>query len=63
MNDSAQFQHRGLIGDSGVPPEAEAVAKAVRRETGFPVGWLVAPSAVWLLLFLVIPLVLSLIHI
>ena len=57
MNASAQFQHRGLIGDSGVPPEAEAAAKAVRRETGFPVGWLVAPSAVWLLLFLVIPLV------
>ena len=56
MSDSAQLQHRGLIGDSGVPPEIEAKAKAIRRDAGFPVGWLIAPSAVWLLLFLVIPL-------
>ena len=56
MSDSAQLQHRGLIGDSGVPPATEAKAKAIRRETGFPVGWLIAPSAIWLLLFLVIPL-------
>jgi hypothetical protein len=56
MSDSAQFQHRGLIGDSGVPLEIEAKAKAIRRDTGFPVGWLIAPSVVWLLLFLVIPL-------
>ena len=56
MNDSAQLQHRGLIGESGVPPEIEIKAKAIRRETGFPVGWLITPSALWLLLFLVIPL-------
>ena len=56
MSDSAQLQHRGLIGDSGVPPETEAKAKAIRRDAGFPVGWLIAPSAIWLLLFLVIPL-------
>ena len=56
MSDSAQLQHRGLIGHSVVPPATEAKAKAIRRETGFPVGWLIAPSAIWLLLFLVIPL-------
>ena len=56
MDDSVQTQHRGLIGDSDVPVEIEVTAKAASREIGFPVVWLVAPSAVWLLLFLVIPL-------
>ena len=57
MSDSVQTHHRGLIGDSDAPVEIEVTAKAASRETGFPVAWLIAPSAVWLLLFLVIPLV------
>ena len=38
-------------------PDAAAKTKAVRRETGFPIGWLITPPALWLLVFLVLPLI------
>lgn len=55
---AAPAYHRGLIGEQPAPPAhvVEAVRK-IRRETGFPVGWLIAPAALWLLLFLVLPLI------
>lgn len=49
--------HSGLIGQQPAPPAAEdARAKAIRRESGFPVGWLIAPATLWLIIFLIIPL-------
>ncbi len=58
MTHSNPEQHRGLIGDQPAPPgDVVATARAVRREDGFPVGWLIAPASAWLLVFLVVPLV------
>lgn len=53
-----ESEHRGLIGAQPLPP-ADLVKKvrASRREGGFPVGWLIAPGVVWLIIFLVVPLV------
>lgn len=57
MLQNAPKHHRGLIGDQPAPPDtAAAAAKAIRREDGFPVGWLIAPATLWLLIFLVVPL-------
>ena len=57
MLQNAREHHRGLIGDQPPPPgDTAAAIKAIRREEGFPVGWLVAPATLWLLIFLVIPL-------
>jgi len=51
-------QHQGLIGQQPEqPPEAVDRTRKIRRETGFPVGWLIAPASLWLLLFLVLPLI------
>ncbi|HJP10355.1 MAG: ABC transporter permease [Proteobacteria bacterium] len=60
MESLTPSSHPGLVGDQPVAPECpgvEASVKRRRREGGFPVGWLIAPSALWLLVFLVIPLV------
>ena len=60
MESLTPSSHPGLVGDQPVAPErpgVEASVKRRRREGGFPVGWLIAPSALWLLVFLVIPLV------
>ncbi len=60
MESLTPSSHPGLVGDQPVAPErpgVEASVKRRHREGGFPVGWLIAPSAVWLLVFLVIPLV------
>jgi putative spermidine/putrescine transport system permease protein len=57
MQDLATTQHPGLIGAQPRPPAAVAKARTIRRESGFPVGWLIAPEALWLLVFLVIPLI------
>ena len=57
MQQLAQTHHAGLIGTQPAPPESVAEARAVRRDPGFPVGWLVAPATLWLLVFLVVPLV------
>lgn len=55
---AAPMQHRGLIGDQPLPPsDAVAAVRKIRRESGFPVGWLIAPAALWLILFLVLPLI------
>lgn len=50
-------QHQGLIGRQPLAPEVVAKAKAVKRDQGFPVLWLVAPATLWLLVFLVLPLI------
>ncbi len=49
-------QHSGLIGAQPVAPEAAAEARKIRREPGFPVGWLITPAVLWLIVFLVLPL-------
>ena len=48
---------RGLIGDHPVSPDAVEETRKIRRETGFPVFWLIAPATLWLLIFLVLPLI------
>ena len=50
--------HPGLIGRHIVAGELlpQASKRQRRHEAGFPVGWLIAPGVVWLMLFLVIPL-------
>ena len=40
-----------------LPPDYGAQVRRIRRETGFPVGWLITPATLWLLVFLVLPLV------
>ena len=57
MQDYGQAHHGGLIGEQPVASEQVAAASKIRREEGFPVGWLVAPATLWLILFLVLPLV------
>ncbi len=52
----APTHHAGLIGDQPAVPEGVAKARTIRREPGFPVGWLIAPATLWLILFLIIPL-------
>ncbi len=51
------IQHPGLIGTQPQAPEQAIRRKQIRRETGFPTGWLIAPATLWLIIFLVIPLV------
>jgi putative spermidine/putrescine transport system permease protein len=50
-------QHSGLIGNQPKVPDRALAEKAISREEGFPVGWLIAPATLWLTIFLVIPLV------
>jgi putative spermidine/putrescine transport system permease protein len=47
--------HPGLIGGQELAPESLAALKR-KQQTGFPTLWLIAPATLWLLLFLVIPL-------
>ena len=49
--------HGGLIGSQPTPPTTAGEAKQFRREAGFPTGWLIAPATIWLIVFLVIPLI------
>ena len=57
MSDRARHPPRGLIGTAPAPPDDfVAAGPELRREGGFPVGWLVAPATLWLLIFLVLPL-------
>ncbi len=53
----SQSHHGGLIGDQPAPPQAAAKTRRLRRNPGFHAGWLVTPAALWLLVFLVVPLV------
>ena len=59
MQKAVEIGHRGLIGIQPSPSSefVETQARVVRREGGFPVGWLIAPGVAWLILFLVVPLV------
>jgi putative spermidine/putrescine transport system permease protein len=57
MAQVAPTYHNGLIGDQPHPPEAALAARRLRREGGFPVSWLITPGALWLVIFLIIPLI------
>ena len=50
-------QHRGLIGDQPAAPAAIERQRTYRREPGFKTGWLIAPATLWLVVFLVVPLI------
>ncbi len=52
-----QLHHGGLIGDQPAAPRAATALRRFRRDPGFHAGWLVAPATLWLLVFLVVPLV------
>ena len=52
----ALSHHPGLIGTPTLFASGAAAKPRIRREPGFPVGWLIAPATVWLLVFLVVPL-------
>ncbi len=57
MSELAERNDSGLIGRQPLAPTAFEAAANIRRETGFPTGWLIAPATLWLLVFLVLPLV------
>jgi putative spermidine/putrescine transport system permease protein len=46
---------RGLIGDRP-PIPVEQTEPRIRRDPGFPVAWLIAPATLWLVAFLLLPL-------
>ncbi len=52
-----ETRHSGLIGSQPAPPEDVVARVKIRRDPGFRVGWLIAPATLWLLIFLVLPLV------
>lgn len=56
MKDHLAEHHPGLIGSQPEPDEGAVRAVVVREEEGFSTNWLIAPAALWLLLFLVVPL-------
>ena len=56
MAETTQSHHQGLIGAQPLAPEVIEKAAKVRREPGFPVGWLIAPAGLWLIVFLIVPL-------
>ena len=49
--------HSGLIGTQPTAPDSVVETRKLRREAGFPTGWLIAPATLWLIVFLVIPLI------
>ena len=57
MSKVSELHHTGLIGRQPEPDEASIRAKISHMEEGFATVWLVTPAAIWLILFLVIPLV------
>ena len=59
MDQVTSSNHPGLIGDNPEATEWELpkARSGRQRVEGFPVSWLVAPSVLWLLIFLVVPLV------
>ncbi len=56
MKDQSEDHHPGLIGRQPTPDPAAVRADVIREEEGFATRWLVAPAALWLILFLVVPL-------
>ncbi len=57
LQQTVPTQHSGLIGSQPIANDAARPEKKFRREAGFPVGWLITPATLWLLVFLVLPLV------
>ena len=57
MSKVGDIHHGGLIGSQPQHAEASVQAKISRTEEGFSTAWLITPATVWLILFLVIPLV------
>ncbi|MBT3330295.1 MAG: ABC transporter permease [Rhodospirillaceae bacterium] len=57
MSDVTKTHHTGLIGSQPKPIDALGQAKIAHTEEGFPTIWLITPATIWLILFLVIPLV------
>ena len=49
--------HRGLIGSQPRGPSQATRARVREEEPGFPIAWLITPGTLWLLVFLVIPLI------
>ena len=56
MSNASEHHHTGLIG-SQPRPDGSARSKISYAEEGFAPAWLIAPASLWLILFLVIPLV------
>ena len=48
---------RGLIGGAPMAPAAAEAKRKYRRDPGFPVPVLIAPATLWLVVFLVLPLI------
>ena len=57
MSKVGDIHHGGLIGSQPQHAEASVQAKISHTEEGFSTAWLITPATVWLILFLVIPLV------
>ena len=57
MSKVGDIHHGGLIGSQPQHAEASVQAKISRTEEGFPTAWLITPATIWLILFLVIPLI------
>ncbi len=57
MSKVSDLHHSGLIGSQPAPDDAAIRAKISHTEEGFPTFWLITPATIWLILFLVIPLV------
>lgn len=54
----ATRHHSGLIGDQPAPPAQDiARLKKSKRDQAIHPGWLVAPASLWLIVFLVVPLI------
>ncbi len=56
MSKASDQHHTGLIG-SQPQPDGSVQGKISYAEEGFSTAWLIAPASLWLILFLVIPLV------
>jgi len=57
MADGAKPQQSGLIGNQPTYEDIKGSAKATNRDQGFSPGWLVAPATLWLIVFLVVPMI------
>lgn len=57
MSKISYSHHTGLIGSQPEPDNAALRTRIARTEEGFPTAWLITPATIWLILFLVIPLV------
>ena len=57
MSKVSELHHTGLIGSQPEPGHAVVQAKIRHAEEGFSTAWLITPATIWLVLFLVIPLI------